>query len=58
MNINDLEKEIVRELKSINDMQKLNDLKTKYLGKKGKISELTLKLKDLKVEEKKNLVKK
>lgn len=58
MNINDLEKEIVRELKSINDMQKLNDLKTKYLGKKGKISELTLKLKDLKVEEKKEFGKK
>ncbi|MBQ9011516.1 MAG: phenylalanine--tRNA ligase subunit alpha [Bacilli bacterium] len=42
-----------QELKEIKNTQKLNDLKAKYLGKKGSISSLSAKLKDLAIEEKK-----
>ena len=47
--LNDLKKE----LKEIKDSQKLSELKAKYLGKKGSISALSAKIKDLNNEEKK-----
>ncbi|MBR3199205.1 MAG: phenylalanine--tRNA ligase subunit alpha [Bacilli bacterium] len=45
--------ELKKELKEIKDLSKLNELKAKYLGKKGSISELSSKLKDMAAEEKK-----
>ena len=45
--------EIKEELKSVSDLKTLNELKIKYLSKKGPINELSLKMKDLSVEEKK-----
>ena len=47
--LNDLKKE----LQEIKDSQKLSELKAKYLGKKGSISALSAKIKDLNNEEKK-----
>ena len=45
--------ELKEELKEIKDSQKLNELKAKYLGKKGSISALSSRIKDLALEEKK-----
>lgn len=45
--------EIKEELKSVSDLKTLNELKIKYLSKKGPINELSLKMKDLSAEEKK-----
>ena len=42
-----------KELENVNDIQKLSEIKAKYFGKKGSISVLSMKLKDMKVEEKK-----
>ncbi len=49
----DILKELKHELESIKNIQTLNELKAKYLGKKGSISSLSAKLKDMSVEEKK-----
>ena len=46
------------ELENIKTIQELNDLKVKYLGKKGIITSLTEKMKDLSIEEKKEYGKK
>ena len=46
-------KEIKEKLENIKDLKQLNELKIEYLSKKGKISELSLKMKDLNIEEKK-----
>lgn len=46
--------ELKKELKEIKDLTKLNEIKAKYLGKKGSISALSSKLKDMTIEEKKN----
>lgn len=42
-----------QELDQIGEIQALNELKAKYLGKKGPIAELSSKIKDLSLEEKK-----
>ena len=46
--------ELKKELKDISDSQKLSELKAKYLGKKGSISMLSSKIKDLSIEVKKS----
>lgn len=46
--------DLKNDLKEIKDSQNLALLKAKYLGKKGSISALSSKLKDLSIEEKKN----
>ena len=46
--------ELKKELEGIKDNQKLAELKAKYLGKKGSISALSSKIKDMSVDEKKN----
>jgi len=46
-------KELKEELQEIKDSQKLSEIKAKYLGKKGSISALSSKIKDLALEEKK-----
>ena len=48
-----LKEEIVNKLNGVTDIQKLNELKTEYLGKKGPVQELSNMLRDLSVEEKK-----
>ena len=47
MNIEEIKKNIEDELKSCKDMKSLNDLKVKYLGKKGIITELSSKIKEI-----------
>ena len=45
--------ELKKDLEGLKDVQKLIELKAKYLGKKGSISNLSLKLKDMDEKEKK-----
>ena len=51
--VKNLKEEIIEKLKEVTTLKELNDLKIEYLSKKGPISELSLKMKDLSVEEKK-----
>ena len=46
-------KDIDKALKKVENLRDLNDLKVKYLGKKGIITELNSKIKDMVLEEKK-----
>ena len=45
--------EIKEKIEKVTDLKTLNELKVEYLSKKGPINELSLKMKDLSVEEKK-----
>ena len=45
MNIEEIKKNIEQELNETKDIKSLNDLKVKYLGKKGIITELSSKIK-------------
>ena len=56
--MDDLLKEIKENLKNVDNLKTLNELRVKYLSKKGPISELSLKMKDLNIEEKKEYGKK
>ncbi len=49
-NVND---EIINKLDKVNSLKELNDLKVEYLGKKGKVTELSSLMKDLDNDEKK-----
>ena len=51
--MDNLLKEIKEKIKKITNLKELNDLKVEYLSKKGPISDLSSKMKDLNVEEKK-----
>ena len=51
--MDNLLKEIKEKIEKITNLKELNDLKVEYLSKKGPINELSLKMKDLSVEEKK-----
>ena len=51
--IEELKKQMNYDFETIISLQALNDIKVKYLGKKGFISELSTKIKDLPKEEKK-----
>ena len=51
--IKKLKIELDEELSNVNSMNELNDLRTKYLGKKSKIQEFSIMMRDLSVEEKK-----
>ena len=53
-----IKKEIKNTFKNINSLNELNDLKVKYLGNKGIITELNSKIKDLPNEEKREFGKK
>ena len=50
--MNDVKERLDADLSKANTLEKLNELKTLYMGKKGIITELTLKIKDLPNEEK------
>ncbi|MBR2808703.1 MAG: phenylalanine--tRNA ligase subunit alpha [Erysipelotrichaceae bacterium] len=52
MNIEEIKQNFEEELKNIKDLGSLNDLKVKYLSKKGLVQELMMKMKDLSKEEK------
>ena len=49
----DIIKELKKEISSVKSIQDINELKSKYLGKKGSISALSLKMKGIANEEKK-----
>ena len=53
MKYDDIKKLIEEDKKSVNSLQELNDLKVKYLGKKGLITELNSEIKNIPNEEKK-----
>ena len=46
-------KELKKEISSVKSIQDISELKAKYLGKKGSISALSLKMKEIPNEEKK-----
>ena len=48
-----IKKTMLEELSNVKDLKNLNDLKVKYLGKKGIITELYGKMKEIPNEEKK-----
>ena len=53
MKFDEIKKLIEEDKKNVNDLNSLNDLKVKYLGKKGLITELNSGIKDVPNEEKK-----
>ena len=53
MKIDELKKKMLEELEHVDDLKKLNDLRVKYLGKKGLITELNSEIKNVPNEEKK-----
>lgn len=55
--INEIKSDIMDELQNLNNMNDLNELKVKYLGKKGKINELTSLMSKLDIEQKKEFGK-
>ena len=54
MDMENIKKDIEDAMNGIGNLQALNELKVTYLGKKGIITELNSKIKDLPNEEKKN----
>ncbi len=53
MNIEDIKKEIEKDLENVKDLKELNELHVKYLSKKGIITELNSKIKDVPNDKKK-----
>ena len=53
-----MEENIIKEIENTKSIKELYDIKTKYLGKNGLITSMSLKMKDLNNEEKKELGKK
>ena len=50
-----IKKEIEVDIENIDSISKLNDIKVKYLGKKGLVTELTSNMKELTIEERKEV---
>ena len=55
--INKLKDMFLENLSTVKDLTMLNDLRTKYLGKKSKVVEFSSMMKDLTIEEKKEVGK-
>ena len=55
--INMIKEELNNDIKSVTNLKELADLKVKYLGKKGLVTELTSNMSELSIEEKKELGK-
>lgn len=55
MNLKDLEKEAIAEIEKVDNIHALNEVKSVYLGKKSKLQSIMATMKDLSVEEKKEL---
>ena len=53
--IRNIKEELNKELERVEKQQELVEVKAKYLGKKGLVTELTANMKDLSIEEKKEL---
>ena len=53
--ITNLKNEISKDIENITSLKEIQDLKVKYLGKKGLVTELTSNMKDLSPEERKEL---
>ena len=53
MSLEEVRESLEKDIKAVNDLVKLNELKVEYLGKKGKITELNQMIKDIPNEEKK-----
>ena len=53
--IKKVKEELVEKLKNVNSIKELNDLKVEYLGKKGPITEISSKMRDLSSDEKKEV---
>ena len=53
MNIEDIKKEIEKDLENVKDLKELNEIHIKYLSKKGIITELNSKIKDIPNDKKK-----
>lgn len=53
--IKNLKEELIQKLKNIDSLKELNDLKVEYFGKKGPITEISSKMRDLSVDEKKEI---
>ena len=49
--------ELEKDLQEVKNLHEVSDLKVKYLGKKGLVTELTSNMKDLSIEEKKEIGK-
>ena len=55
--VNSIKEEILNDINSISSLKELGDLKVKYLGKKGLVTELTSNMRELSIEDKKELGK-
>ena len=55
--VNIINEELISDLENVKSLKDVSDLKVKYFGKKGLVTELTSNMKDLSVEEKKELGK-
>lgn len=53
--VDQIKESLLNEVKEIKNLQELIDLKAKYIGKSGVITELTKNMKDLTIEEKKSI---
>ena len=52
MNIEEIKEEYLSEIEKANSLDEVNEIKNKYLSKKGKVSELMGKMKDIVAEKK------
>lgn len=52
-----IKEELTKDIQSVNSLKEVGDLKVKYLGKKGLVTELTSNMKELSIEEKKEIGK-
>ena len=52
-NIEEIKQEVLEKLEKVENKKELDELKNEYLSKKGKVSSLSLLMKDLEIEEKK-----
>ena len=55
--VNSIREELSKDIDNINNVNDINNLKVKYLGKKGLITDLTSNMKDLSIEERKEVGK-
>ena len=51
--VNMIKETFEKDVLTINDMKTLNDIRTKYLGKQGKVTELSKMMKDIPNDQKK-----
>ena len=55
--VNSIREELSKDIDNINNVNDINNLKVKYLGKKGLVTDLTSNMKDLSIEERKEVGK-